>query len=353
MTHFLQDILRQPVELERALSFLNAEGNPALQEAARLIESAKHVFVTGIGSSWHAALSAATIFYEAGHPVHLVDAAELLHFATIPSGSVLVMLSRTGRSIEIVRLIEKAQRSGAKVIGITNGEDGALALQADVSILLRVTFDHGISVNTYSTLALATGVLAAQVVDIFSHELSAGLIDAMRAAGHRVPQWREQVEQTHWLAPGDSYYFLARGASIGTCNEARLLWEEGVKQPATAMGTGAFRHGPQEIVAPGLRFGIWLDGRRMREEDLSVARDLTRMGAPVALIGQNVPSSSAELVLELPSIPVEWQFLIDFLPAQLLAERMSRLSGADCDSFRFCSYIVEGEGGLLQDQHAR
>ena len=29
------------------------------------------------------------------------------------------------------------------------------------------------------------------------------------------------------------------------------MWEEGVKSPATAMGTGSFRHGPQEMVAAG------------------------------------------------------------------------------------------------------
>ena len=35
------------------------------------------------------------------------------------------------------------------------------------------------------------------------------------------------------------------------------------------------------------------------------------------------------------------------LPVQLAAERLSRLSGVDCDSFRICSYVVEDEHGLL------
>jgi hypothetical protein len=47
-----------------------------------------------------------------------------------------------------------------------------------------------------------------------------------------------------------------------------------------------------------------------------------------------------------------WQFLIDIIPAQLVAERLARMSGVDCDSFRYCSFIVEDEYGLLHE-HAK
>jgi hypothetical protein len=38
---------------------------------------------------------------------------------------------------------------------------------------------------------------------------------------------------------------------------------------------------------------------------------------------------------------------MDIVPAQLAAESLARLSGADCDTFRFASYVVKGETGLL------
>ena len=49
--------------------------------------------------------------------------------------------------------------------------------------------------------------------------------------------------------------------------------------------------GPQEIVAKHGRFGLWIDGRDMREQDLAVARDLKRLGASVMLIGQDLPEA--------------------------------------------------------------
>ena len=68
------------------------------------------------------------------------------------------------------------------------------------------------------------------------------------------------------------------------------------------------------------------------------------------LIGQNLPKDSADLVFQLPAVRPDWQFLIDIIPAQLAAERLARISGVDCDSFLFCSFIVEDESGLFGEE---
>jgi glucosamine--fructose-6-phosphate aminotransferase (isomerizing) len=296
----------------------------------------------------------------------------LVQFAAIPAGAVLIVISRSGRSVEIVQLLAKARESGATVIGITNAADGALAREAQIAIVVPVALDHAISVNTYTTLALAAGILAGLVTgggtafpqglkpnaatssmsDLKVRppnnvRLADSLLEAFAAAGGAIAGWQAQIEKSEWLAPRSTTYFLARGSRLGSAYEARLMWEEGVKAPATAMGAASFRHGPQEIVQKDMRFGIWIDGARMREQDLALARDLRKLGARVMLIGQRLPSDAGDLVFQLPEIPSEWQFLIDIIPAQLVAERLARLSGSDPDTFRLCSFVVEDEAGLL------
>ena len=347
MTHFLQDILRQPQELERVLGYLCGAGRQSLQTAAEAIRKARHVYLTGIGSSWHAAFGAGAIFSGAGQPVYMQDAGELVQFATLPADSVIITISRSGRSVEIVNLLAKARASGATVIGITNSADGALAQEAQISIMVPVLRDHAISVNTYSTLAVGAAALARAAIDSFDGELAARLGNAVSETKRRIPGWQEQIAGNDWFAPGKTVHFLARGGSLGSCHEARLLWEEGAKSEATALGTGSFRHGPQEAVVEGSRFAMWIDGQRSREPDLSIARDLRQLGGSAMLIGENVPPEAGDLVFQLPDVPAEWQFMIDILPAQLAAEYLARLSGVDCDSFRICSYIVEDEYGLI------
>jgi len=347
MTHLLEDILRQPLELQNTIDYLAGTGHRPLAEAASAIRGTRHVYLTGIGSSWHAALTAGPLFSMGSRPVYLLDAAELLQFATIPADAVIIVISRTGCSVEIVHLLAKARECGAIVIGLTNSADGPLAREAQIPIVAAVKLDHGISVNTYSTLAAVAGALAYAAVGFFDDAVATTLSHAIAKTPRSIARWQDQLRHSAWLLPNSVFYFLARGSSLGSCHEARLLWEEGVKFPATAMGTGGFRHGPQEMVSVGSRFGIWIDARAMREQDLAVARDLRRLGASVMLIGQNLSEDAADLVFCLPAVPPEWQFLIDVIPAQLAAERLAGLSGVDCDCFRLCSYIVEDEWGLL------
>lgn len=347
MTHFLDDILRQPEELQRALDYLCGAGQNTLQAAAASVRRARHVYLTGIGSSWHAALSVSPLFHQAACPVYMLDAGELLQFATLPSGAVVITISRSGRSIEIVNLLAKARESRATVIGITNSPDGALALEAQVAIVVPTKRDHAISVNTYSTLAAAAGALARSAVGSFDANFAASLRASIAQTEPKMTEWRKQIADSAWFAPGKFTYFLGRGGALGSCHEARLLWEEGAKSPATALGTGSFRHGPQEMVTGDTRFGLWIDPHRMREQDLSVARDLRRLGASVLVIGQDLPDGAADLIFQVPALPVDWQFLIDIVPAQLAAEHLARLRGVDCDSFRLCSYIVDSEFGLM------
>jgi glucosamine--fructose-6-phosphate aminotransferase (isomerizing) len=351
-THFERDILREPSELVRTLNLLTGPLQARLQEAATLVQRSQHVFLAGIGASWHAAIGAGTLFNQRNRPVHLVEAAELLHFGSIPSDAVVMVLSRTGRSIEIVQLASKVRAAGACLVGITNSPDSPLAKESTVALVLPIALDHAISVNTYSTLALAAAVLATCNIDDFQD-----ICEAFQLTLAQLPDsirtWSEAILATDWLVPRAACYFLARGSSLASAHESRLLWEEGAKTPATAMTTSAFRHGPQEIVTPGMHFCIWIDSLIMREQDLSVAKDLRKLGASVSLIGQHLTEGTSDLAFAIPAVPPAWQFVVDVIPMQLAAEALSRRSGVDCDSFRICSYVVEDDDGLLGTNGSR
>src|SRR5690349_1138761 len=279
-THFLKDILRQPEELRRAIELLTGTtgagaalqatiGKRVLEAATAAIRGARHVYLTGIGSSWHAALNVGAMFHQNAHPVYLIDADELLRFATFPKDSTMIIISRSGKSTEIVQLARKARKAGVTVIGITNAPEGTLAKEAHHAIVVPIAFDHAISVNTYTTLALATGLLASSVTGSLDSALAASLSHSFAEAGRAIPRWQERIANSVWLAPRSTTYFLARGSSLGSAYESRLMWEEGVKTPATAIGMGGFRHGPQEVIAKEMRLGIWIDGAQMRQQDLT------------------------------------------------------------------------------------
>jgi DNA-binding MurR/RpiR family transcriptional regulator len=75
MTHFLQDVLRQPDELRGVIELFRGEGAKPLEAAADRMRAARHIYLTGIGASYNAAFGAASHFHSAGYPVYLLDAA--------------------------------------------------------------------------------------------------------------------------------------------------------------------------------------------------------------------------------------------------------------------------------------
>jgi glucosamine--fructose-6-phosphate aminotransferase (isomerizing) len=347
MTKFLNDILKQPQELIRALHTLLEKERARFDHAASVLNQAKHIYFTGIGASWHAAMSAGPFFHAAGRPVSLIEASELLRFSRLAPDSAIVIVSRSGRSVEIVNLLGKARSEGAKIVAITNAPDSPLALESDASVCANLPFDHTVSVTMYTGLAMAAGLVAVAAVGEMDSSLGSSLTESLLSVEKNLDIWREKVEASDWISSSPSFYFLARGASLASCHQARLLWEEAAKSPATAMSTGGFRHGPQEILYPGMRFCLWLDQHLLRAEDMIVAEDLRKLGASVMLIGEGLSDGAGDLVFSLPRSTQGWQFLIDVIPAQLAAERFSRLRGVDCDSLRFCPYIVENEGGII------
>ncbi len=350
MTELLKDISRQPDELSRLVTHAFGGGKATYERAVRLIDGADHLYITGIGSSWHAGMAIQTILHSGGRPACLLDASEFLHFNTIAPHSAVIVLSRSGKSVEIVNLLSKAKETGASIIGITNTPGSPLAEISDLVFNLETPFDHCVSALMYSGIALVGSLLASFVLKNLNQSLGRSIQESVLAVKEYLPGWHRQIEGSDWFDRKAPYYFLARGASLASCHETRLVWEEAVKLPATAMTTSGFRHGPQEIIEEGFRFGLWIDGCRMRDQDLALAADIRKLGGKLLVIGQDLSMEDGDLVFSLPKIEPQWQFLIDVIPAQLAGEYFSQLRGVDCDSFRICSYIVEREGGLLDGE---
>jgi glucosamine--fructose-6-phosphate aminotransferase (isomerizing) len=350
-TALFTDILKQPAQLAASLSHMLGAGKPALDEAAAVLRKAGTVVIAGIGASWHAGMAMQAQLLARGRRALLIDASELLHSAEVPHGATVVLLSRSGKSTEIVQLVEKCRSRSATVIAITNQPNSPLAQGSDIVLNTCTEFDHAVSVTSYTAIALAGSLLALEATDRSAQSAHDDLSQPLIDAGAAIPEWRRTIDSSGWLGDGSGFtYFLARGPSLASCHEARLLWEEAAKKPATALTTSGFRHGPQEIVRAGLNIGIWIDAERMRTQDLDLARDLRTLGARVLVIGQRLEEGAGDCILRLPPIPAQWQFLIDVIPIQIAAERLAAVRGEDPDSFRLCSYIVEDEGGLRRPE---
>lgn len=129
------------------------------------------VVVSGIGKSGHIARKIASTFASTGTPAFYVHPAEASHgdLGMITRDDVLIALSYSGESEELLTIVPLIKRQGAKLIAITGNPKSSLGQEADVHLDARVDKEAcplNLAPTASTTAALALGdALAVAVLD--------------------------------------------------------------------------------------------------------------------------------------------------------------------------------------------
>lgn len=206
-----------------------------------------HVEVLGRGSSSHAGtLLRYALAQRCGLSVSAalpLLAAQGRTYRPVP-GSVLVAISQSGGSPDLLRYAQACVEAGMRTVGLINAAGSPLASSCTVEVPLGAGSEQAVAA-TKSTLAaglaglgLAAGYLA-QVGD-------AALLEALYTLPDRLQQaqacdwsaWAEQIPQARTV------FVLARGATLGVAKEFALKIAETTGVPAAAYSSAEFLHGP-------------------------------------------------------------------------------------------------------------
>jgi len=127
-----------------------------------LLECRGRVIVTGMGKSGIICRKMAATFSSTGTPAFFLHPAEAIHgdLGVLQSGDVIVALSYSGETDELLRLLETIKRLGAGLIAITGDCGSTLAMAADVALDCRVSEEAcpmNLVPTASTTAALALG----------------------------------------------------------------------------------------------------------------------------------------------------------------------------------------------------
>jgi arabinose-5-phosphate isomerase len=129
------------------------------------------VIVTGIGKSGHIARKLASTLASTGTPAYFVHAAEAAHgdLGMITPEDVVIALSNSGSSEELLTIVPLVKRQGARLIAMTGKPDSPLAREADVHLDAAVSEEAcplNLAPTASTTAALALGdALAVALLD--------------------------------------------------------------------------------------------------------------------------------------------------------------------------------------------
>jgi arabinose-5-phosphate isomerase len=168
-----RNVLEIEAEAVRALtSRLDQRFLDALSLILQCVNSGRgRVIVSGIGKSGHIARKIASTMSSTGTPAYFVHPAEASHgdLGMIQQTDVLIAISNSGESEELMQIVPHIKREGAKLIAITGNGQSSLAREADVFLDAGVAKEAcplNLSPTASTTAALALGdALAVALLD--------------------------------------------------------------------------------------------------------------------------------------------------------------------------------------------
>ncbi len=170
-------------ELERLRRRLDSSAfDAALALLAQARERRGRVHVTGVGKPEHLARYAASLLASTGTPATFLHATEAVHGSAgqIAAGDVVIAISNSGGTAELLAAVAAAREMGARVIAVTGALDSALARASDAALDAGVAREGG-------PLGLAPRASAAAELLVLA-ALAAGAehaVDLTRAEYHR------------------------------------------------------------------------------------------------------------------------------------------------------------------------
>lgn len=151
--------------LEQTVSDLDEE---TLLKTVNMLKESERIFFIGLGNSGFVADDSAYKFMRIGFNTRGIDNSHLimLHMALLHESDVVVVISHSGESFEIIKAVELAKKNGTKLIVITSNRDTVLKEYADACIFYETresTLETG-SITTKLTQIFIVDLLYTQVV---------------------------------------------------------------------------------------------------------------------------------------------------------------------------------------------
>ena len=150
------------IESDAVAALIPRIGSEFLAAVELILNCGGRVVVSGIGKSGHIARKIASTMASTGTPAFFVHSAEASHgdIGMITRDDVMLALSNSGESIELLTIIPAIRRQGAKLIAITGNADSTLAREADVHLDAHVDQEAcplGLAPTASTTTFLALG----------------------------------------------------------------------------------------------------------------------------------------------------------------------------------------------------
>jgi glucosamine--fructose-6-phosphate aminotransferase (isomerizing) len=327
-----EEIFEQPDVLQRLLETRGEDVRRVAQAIHR--RGVAYVYLAGRGTSEHAGTYGQYLLGAFNRlPVALAAPSlfTLYHRPPRLDQALVIGISQSGQSPDIVSVVEDGRRQGALTLAITNNAASPLAQAAEFTLDIGAGVERAVAATkTYTAQAMALAMLSAALSESVEQTAElAGVPHAVAEALRLEPEIERHAARYRDMA---QCVVLGRGYNFATALEWSLKLKELAYVVAERYSTAEFQHGPIALVEPGFPVLAAAPRDAGLGETVALLRRLSREhGADLLVLSDD--DAALEIgaaALRLPAdVPAWLTPIVAIVPAQLFCYHLTLARGFD------------------------
>lgn len=329
--HFMiKEIFEQKQTIIRAINHEDEK----LRQAAALLKQANGVYFIACGTAHKVAAAAEYFFADiSGRKINVVPAGEMPYFERfVHEGTALIAISQSGETADVLEVLERGKKKGAKILSITNVETSSVARIADAHLPIFAGPEKAVASTKAATAQMALCFLLAHA-DAEMRErgsINRGR-EILRTTASSIndllnPRYEEHVRDVaEKIVDRPNLFIIGRGALYPMALEAAIKIQEVSYIHAQGFAAGELKHGPIALIENRVPCLVLGDD----PETVSNAMELKARGARIIGIAPT-PAEVFDEWLRVPDCNGS-QAIASIIPVQILAYHLAILKGLDPD----------------------
>jgi glutamine---fructose-6-phosphate transaminase (isomerizing) len=313
--HFtMKEIHDQPISIRQAL----AQNEGEVKGFAEILESAKSLFITGCGTSFHASLLMKYLLAK-----NLKIRADVFLSSEIDQqkdlidqNSVLLAVSQSGETADVLNAVSIAKERGATILSIVNVMGSSLARESAKTLYTHCGPEVGVAATKSFTSQLSLMIL----VVIAAAKASPKNLLALQYQMKDVLKSEELVREiSAKYSKANDFYFVGRGDNYPIALEGALKLKELSYVHAEGMAAGELKHGTLALIEQDTPVVLINPPDETYLPTINSALELKARGAKIIGVSTKRDPCYDEFI-PLPQLDSLYLFpIVEVVPLQMLA----------------------------------
>ncbi|PIQ76525.1 glutamine--fructose-6-phosphate transaminase (isomerizing) [Candidatus Peregrinibacteria bacterium CG10_big_fil_rev_8_21_14_0_10_49_24] len=327
--YMLKEIMEQKDSIARAVN----QDEDQILTLANAIRNARGTFLVGCGTAGKACMASEYFFSViADHHVNFAPASEFkLYHHFLQPESLLIVVSQSGETADVLEAMKVAKSKGAKVLAIVNVEGSTIEREADYSLLINAGPERAVASTKALTGQLAVLMLIAYAMADKLKDGKTLLLETAAMINDMLnPRYIQRIQDiAELIKEKEDLYIIGKSWNYPMALESAIKIQEVSYIHAEGFAGGELKHGPIALIEEGTPCIALVGNDEVTTDILSNTIELKARGAHTIGVAPE-RSEAFDEWLKVPDAGTA-QALVNIIPIQILSYFLAVKRGKNPD----------------------